>query len=405
MFLMNYLIHKKHNFLNKLFQECNFKQVQDYISSNIENSKTDLVKKFSPISINLDLTTSCNYACNHCVDMKILNNGIRFELDELKKSLINLIEHGLKSVIIIGGGEPTVSPFFPEIIELLKKNKVQIGIVTNGSRPEVIMKSISLFTKGDWIRYSLDSSSNELFKKMHLPKKKSVNLKWICENVAELSKLNRDVSLGFSFIIVWEKCNTNDLQINENIHEMVSATKLAKEHNFDYISFKPFLDREENSSEVIGGVQNKEITSIIKKKIIENLKECEKFTGEKFKIVRSTNLTVFLNNYSEKYQNQPKRCHMNYFRQVYSPLGTFACPVYRNVKEAKIGDKNSYTEENFKSTAIKMLEVINNFDASKNCKNVVCLYNEANWAIEKKIQNKEKLTVSDIPRVELDSFL
>jgi wyosine [tRNA(Phe)-imidazoG37] synthetase (radical SAM superfamily) len=114
--------------------------------------------------------------------MKILNNGIRFELEQLKKSLLNLIKHGLKSVIIIGGGEPTVSPFFPEIVTLLKKNKIQIGIVSNGSRPEVIRASINLFTNSDWIRYSLDSSSNELFEKMHLPKKKK------CQSKMDLRK-------------------------------------------------------------------------------------------------------------------------------------------------------------------------------------------------------------------------
>jgi organic radical activating enzyme len=402
---MNSITHQKHNFLNKLLQEDNFKKVQDYISDNIENSESHYTKNFAPISINLDLTTSCNYACDHCVDMKILNNGIRFELEQLKKSLLNLIKHGLKSVIIIGGGEPTVSPFFPEIVTLLKKNKIQIGIVSNGSRPEVIRASINLFTNSDWIRYSLDSSSNELFEKMHLPKKKSVNLKWICESVKELTKLNSRVSFGFSFIIVWANCNANDTKIHENIDEMVTATKLARENNFNYISFKPFLDREENNAEVIGGVHNIDITSIVKKKIIENLEACEKYSSEKFKIIRSTNLNVFLKNLSKKYQHQPKKCHVNYFRQVLSPLGTFACPVYRNIKEAQIGDKNAYLLENFKKTAAKMGEVIQSFDASINCKNVVCLYNEANWAIENKIKKKEKLNLTDISKGQFDSFL
>ena len=36
-----------------------------------------------------------------------------------------------------------------------------------------------------------------------------------------------------------------------------------------------------------------------------------------------------------------------------------------------------------------MINVTNKFDASKICKNVVCLYNEANWFIENKIQSKK----------------
>ncbi len=33
----------------------------------------------APISINLDVTTACNYRCDHCVDMDILNTGIRYD--------------------------------------------------------------------------------------------------------------------------------------------------------------------------------------------------------------------------------------------------------------------------------------------------------------------------------------
>ena len=44
------------------------------------------VPDFAPISINLDLTTACNYACDHCVDLDILNTGIRFDHDKLLAS-------------------------------------------------------------------------------------------------------------------------------------------------------------------------------------------------------------------------------------------------------------------------------------------------------------------------------
>ncbi len=404
---MNKIINPKHNFLQKITQKSNFSKLQNYISNSISRDKSKNIKNFSPISINLDLTTSCNYACEHCVDMDILNTGIKFELDNLKQSLNILIDRGLKSVIIIGGGEPTVSPYFFDIVKLLKEKNIQIGVVTNGSRPEVIKKSVPLFKKGDWVRYSLDSGSDDLFKKMHLPKKKTVNLNWICENVKEIANINKDVAFGFSFIIVWNDCVTNNLVINENLHEMEMATKLARDSVFSYISFKPFLDREENNSEVIGGgVKSEEINRRIKKKIRENLLSCKKYENENFKIIQSTNLTVFLENLAEKYQNQPKRCHMNYFRQVLSPLGTFACPVYRNVKNAKIGTKNAFEDNmQFEETSKNMVELIDNFDASKICKNVVCLYNEANWEIENRIDKKQHLEDDEFEKIQTDSFL
>ena len=90
---------------------------------------------------------------------------------------------------------------------------------------------------------------------MHKPKKKSVTLDWICENVSEIKKANNDVQLGFSFIVVWDNCEANNFEIIENINEMISATELANKSGFDYISFKPFLERvNENRAEVLGGI-------------------------------------------------------------------------------------------------------------------------------------------------------
>src|SRR5215510_7054756 len=43
-----------------------------------------------PISINLDLTTACNYACDHCVDFDILNTGVRYDHEKLLSSLEQL---------------------------------------------------------------------------------------------------------------------------------------------------------------------------------------------------------------------------------------------------------------------------------------------------------------------------
>ena len=87
-------------------------------------------------------------------------------------------------------------------------------------------------------------------------------------------------------------------------------------------------------------------------------------------------------------------------------MGTFACPVYRNVKNAKIGNKDAFgSETEFNETASNMVEMIKNFDASKICKNVVCLYNEANWEIENKINNKQYLNDDEFSTIDTDSFL
>tara|TARA_X000000950_G_scaffold285158_1_gene390258 strand:- start:45 stop:1298 length:1254 start_codon:yes stop_codon:yes gene_type:complete len=407
---------KIHNFAKKFLQPSQFDNLKNYVNyqkiirenKNNKDEVSKIISKIpfvSPISINLDLTTSCNYACDHCIDLDILNNGIKFDYENLQKSLDQLIKNGLKSVIIIGGGEPTVSPYFYGVVKQLKEHKMQIGVVTNGSRPMNLIKVAPLLDKKDWIRMSLDSGINETFVNMHKPKKKSVTLDWICEHISEIKKVNKDVQLGFSFIIVWDNCEANNFEIIENVDEMISATILAKKSGFDYISFKPFLERvDKNNAEVLGGIDNLNSESI-QEIIQKNLSECKKHEDDNFKVIESTNLRVFLNDTSENYKNQPKECHMQYFRHILSPLGTYNCPVYRNVLTAKIGNMDAYSNiVELNKTKKQTWNLIHNFDASKECKEVLCLYNDANWFIEELINDPKQIETIPLSEEQYDFY-
>ena len=126
-----------HNFGTKLTQQSVRPNLIDYIRWRISKEKGDnevSAPEFAPISINIDLTTSCNYYCDHCIDLDVLNTGDRFSIDEVKGLIDQFKGKGLKSVILIGGGEPTVSPGFEEGVAYIKESGLQVGIVTNGSR-------------------------------------------------------------------------------------------------------------------------------------------------------------------------------------------------------------------------------------------------------------------------------
>ena len=205
----------------------------------------------APLSINLDLTTACNYACDHCIDWDILNSKEKHEDDQLRASIERMAERGLRSVILIGGGEPTLYPGFVEFVAFLKQLDLSVSVVTNGSRGDRILQAAKHFTKGDWVRLSLDSGSNDVFQRMHHPSKKSLTLDEICSWIPKIKAANPDLQMGFSFVITWVGGSRGEVKIVENIHEMVMASKRASDAMFDYISFKPFLERQENGAEVM----------------------------------------------------------------------------------------------------------------------------------------------------------
>jgi len=359
-----------------------------------------------PISINLDLTTACNYACDHCVDFDILNTGRRYDHEKLLESLTQLARRGLKSVIVIGGGEPTLYPKFEEVMRRMKALGLRIGLVTNGTGMPKVRDVADVLDAGDWVRLSLDSGSDATFQKMHKPRR-PITLDEICDGVPPVKAVNKVTRIGFSYIIVWKGCEANDTTIVENVHEMAMAAERARRSLFDYISFKPFLVRaEENNAEIVGLGDAAQHMADVMGAIRRQLDLSKRLETPAFKVVESTNLRVLASNTQRKSTLQPKQCHMQLFRQVVSPLGVFNCPVYRHVEKAKIGDKHSYADDASVARAQQSTaRLIGEFNAEHECREVTCLYNDVNWFIEDLIRNPDKL--DDLLPVEErnDSFL
>ena len=407
-----------HDFSAKLRQPSMINVLRDYVQWQIQwrhahaggESIEDALAQapnHAPVSINLDVTTACNYRCDHCVDMDILNTGIRYDHEKLKHSLTTLIDRGLRSVIIIGGGEPTVYPGFADIVRHLKARAVKIGVVTNGSRMDRIAEVAAVLTQGDWVRLSLDAGGNETFRAMHKPVSKKVTLDWICAHIPGIKKINTAFQIGYSFIIVWNDCRAKDTEIIDNTEEIISAARRAKKYQFDYISFKPFLTRaEENNAEVVNLTQKENSIENIVRKIRRSIDHTRPLEDKNFSVIESTNLRVLENGSYKDFIDQPSTCHMQYFRQVLSPLGIFNCPVYRHVPQALLAGKHEYQNEaSFNETQKNTLRLIEAFDASFECRNVTCLYNHANWFIEDLIRHPEKLASLTPAEERQDHFL
>lgn len=404
----------RHDFMAKLLQPSILPHLKEYIKWQVEKRQSPNPEKnflnlpdYAPISINLDPTSACNYACDHCVDKDILNTGRQYDFEALRQSLDSLHKNGLKSVIIIGGGEPTLYGHFEDLVYFLKERDMQVAVVSNGTGMNRIERIGHLFGKDDWVRLSLDSASEEKFRAMHKPKgrmlslpilqqnfgsvdKVPITLEEICRNVSSVKELHPNLVIGFSYIVTWPGAHTNNSDIESNLDEIAATAYLAREHNFNYLALKAFLDRDkEEHSEVIGVDKFTSNYEELVARIRRNIDDARKLETDNFKIRVSTNLSTLCDNSTENYMKQPKECHITYFRQVLGIRGISICPSYRDVDkkpEAKIGGMNAYLPENYVETRINLAERIHKFDAAHNCRSVVCMYNGANWFIEDLIQ-------------------
>jgi MoaA/NifB/PqqE/SkfB family radical SAM enzyme len=397
---------REHDFSSKLRQESTLQRLRDYIQwqrkCNDDTPGREL-PLFSPVSINLDLTSACNFSCPFCVDSKLINAGKSLTLEEVQKTVDTLQAHGLLSVILIGGGEPTLHKDFEEIVRYLKRKRLQIGIATNGSRLEKMEAVAGAFEEKDWIRISIDAGEEGTFKDLHLPKTQ-VTLKQILEKAKKVKKKNPILSLGYSFVIVWGGVELSGKRLSPNVHEMARSVELAREFSFDYVSFKPCLIRwSESQKETL----LKDVDKAKEKEIIDEIKvhldKAKRLAGDQVKILESFNLKAMLIQEADQIKRQPKRCHMQFFRTVVTPSGIFHCPAFRGVEEARVGDPDGYLSiEKLKESLKRTARSILTYDAEEECKEVGCFYHRTNWWLEELIQSKED--IRDIEKVENDNF-
>ena len=402
-----------HDFTAKLRQPSMATQVEAYVDwrralarARGRGEPDPAPPTLAPLSINLDLTTACNFRCTHCVDWDMLNTKHKYKEAELRDSLRLMQERGLRSVILIGGGEPSLYPSFADFVGYLKGLGLQVAIVSNGSRGRALLDAAPPLDEHDWIRLSLDAGSNDLFVKMHRPVDPKVDLDAICAWVPEIKRVNPRVRVGFSYIITWSGASRDGNEILENVHEIELAAARARRFGFDYIAYKPVLERQPDGAEVMDPARASADLAAMITRIRGEIDRARALADDKFQVYESINLRLLESGSWREFTRQPRTCHMQALRQVVSPLGLYNCPAHRGVAKARIAGPDAYKDDaTAQQTGQGLLHILDQFDASHECREVTCLYNGVNWWIEKLVSDPERSVESEIAEERLDWFL
>jgi wyosine [tRNA(Phe)-imidazoG37] synthetase (radical SAM superfamily) len=405
--------HAIHDFTAKLRQPSVTGHVETYVRwrrdlarARAQGLPDPPAPDLAPISINLDLTTACNYRCDHCIDWDILNSRHKHAEEALRESIRLMAERGLRSVILIGGGEPTLYPNFASFVRFLKGLGLQVAVVSNGGRGNRLLEAIDCLDESDWIRLSLDSGSNELFLAMHRPVDKKIDLDGICEWIPKLKARNPRVRIGFSYIIVWKGAERDGVDVHENIHEIVMATERARRYGFDYISLKPFLVRSPEGAEVMDPARAREELDGIIRRIRAEVDRAKALATDAFAVYESTNLRVLEEGSWKDYTHQPRTCHMQALRQVLTPTGLYNCPAHRGEEKARIAGPQAFRDgAAARDTGERLLHLLDRFDASHECREVTCLYNGVNWWLDKMIEDPREAAEIEPGNERADYFL
>lgn len=188
-------------------------------------------KDIWPIMAEIDLTDACNHNCNFCIYSTTRVKNAFLTMDDIRKVIPQLKQIGVKSIVIKGGGEPTISPIFSEALHFIKEQDLKIGLITNGSNING-QNLDAIISCCDWMRISLDAASKKVHEAIHSPtNSKFWGFNNIIFNIKKIidvrEKRNINITIGINYVV----CYQNYMDIDK-------AVKLSKALKVDYICFR-----------------------------------------------------------------------------------------------------------------------------------------------------------------------
>ena len=124
-------------------------------------------KDTSPVTIELDVCSSCNHKCAWCVDPPGIHSNCLMPVEVAKKIMEEAKELGVKGIVFKGGGESTLHPHIDEIIQIANELCFEVGLVTHGGKLNNKKLLDSLIKYCAYIRISIDGPTPESRKEIH----------------------------------------------------------------------------------------------------------------------------------------------------------------------------------------------------------------------------------------------
>jgi MoaA/NifB/PqqE/SkfB family radical SAM enzyme len=192
-------------------------------------------ERTGPVQVDIHPTLACQLKCYFCISSNEHITGLahdnfsrakKLEWPVLKRAIQEMIDMGVRSVQLTGGGEPTTYPEFQQLLKELRPMKV--GLITNGILVGEYAKEIAAGC--NWVRISLDAVGGEMYQAI----KGVDHYHEVMDSIEKLvnAKIDGCPRIGVAYILTPE----SEIGIKQVAMEL-------KNSGIDYLQFKPVLMR------------------------------------------------------------------------------------------------------------------------------------------------------------------
>ncbi|MBP7654830.1 radical SAM protein, partial [Candidatus Dependentiae bacterium] len=223
-------------------------------------------KRIAPVHIDMGLSKDCNLRCLYCYGkVQKLDRSV-IPGDALIRFLKDAAEIGVKSVAMIGDGEPLMNKSVYDAIDAGYESGLDLSVGTNGvllkkdKLPEMLKKLV-------YLRFNISAAEPKSYSFIHqCPEKCFYSA---IENIKECVKIKKQygykVTIGLQMVL-----------IPECLDQVVPLAKLGAELETDYCVIKHCSDSE---------TRELNIPLEIYPQFEPVLKEAEKYSNEKYQVI------------------------------------------------------------------------------------------------------------------------
>ena len=230
-------------------------------------------ERFAPVHIDQGLSKGCNIACHFCYGVtqgNFYKKGAKrvFERNALLNNYLKSAgEVGVRSIALIGEGEPTLNPNVWDAIVVGKQSGIDMSLATNGILLDTTSKGEAALEHLTWIRFNISAASHDSYIKIHASKEFETAIEKIKYCVQQKRKKNLDLTVGLQMVLT-PKC----------IGEVVPLAKLSSELGVDYLQIKHCSDTVENDLGFFKRLDEYH-------EFIPTLREAESYSNDHLKVI------------------------------------------------------------------------------------------------------------------------
>ncbi len=236
----------------------------------------DKGERIAPVHIDMGITKYCNVGCVFCYGKYQEMSKDRISDEALLQTMRDAGDIGVRSIGLIGDGEPSVHPKFYEALREGKKYGVSMATSTNGVKITEDEQRAAVLESCDWMRFCFSAGTKEGYKKIHSVDKFDQAVKNVRDMVNYRDKHGLDCDIGMQAVFVPTLMG----------QEMIDEAKLATKLGVDYFTIKQCSLPDKGDT----GMMQFDVNDYSRPDIIAGLEEAEAQSNERTKVMAKWNV-------------------------------------------------------------------------------------------------------------------